>query len=89
MNYKGILAEGADHILGLVGGVIGIIFGYIIAKIGGAIASAYGLSLLKPAFPWWLTAGCLLFAFLVGAGSGLIPSVQASKLNPVDALRYE
>jgi len=76
-------------LLGIIGGILGIILGYIIAKIGGLIAAAYGLSLLRPAFPWWLTIGCLLFAFLVGAGSGLFPAIQASKLNPVDALRYQ
>ena len=31
----------------------------------------------------------LLFAFLVGMISGAIPAYQASKLRPVDALRYE
>lgn len=76
-------------LLGLIGGLMGIILGYIIANIGGAAASAYGLSLLKPAFPWWLTLGCIMFAFLIGALSGLLPAVQASKLKPVDALRYE
>lgn len=75
--------------LGLIGGAIGIILGYGIAKMGGFIAAAYGLALLKPAFPWWLTVGCLLFAFMIGAGSGFLPALQASKLNPVDALRYE
>ena len=53
------------------------------------IAASAGLALLKPAFPWWLTTGCLLFAFLIGVGAGLIPALQASKLKPVDALRYE
>ena len=76
-------------LLGLIGGIIGIILGYLIAKLGGLIAAAYGLSLLRPSFPWWLIVGCLLFALLVGAGSGFLPSLQASKLNPVDALRYE
>ena len=76
-------------ILGLIGGTMGILFGYSIAKLGGFIAAINGLSLLKPAFPLWLTIGSLLFAFLVGAGSGLLPAIQASKLNPVDALRYE
>ncbi len=76
-------------ILGLIGGLVGIIFGYGIAKFGGYIAALYGLGMIRPAFPLWLTMGCLLFAFLVGAGSGLIPSLQASKLKPVDALRYE
>ncbi|MBR9691199.1 ABC transporter permease [Candidatus Woesearchaeota archaeon] len=76
-------------ILGLVGGIIGIIFGYSIAKLGAVIAASAGLSMLRPTFPLWLVIGCLLFAFLVGAISGLFPALQASKLNPVDALRYE
>ena len=76
-------------LLGIIGGAIGIILGYFIAKLGGLIAAFYGLSLLRPAFPWWLTLSCLLFAFLVGTLSGIVPAIQASKLNPVDALRYE
>ena len=76
-------------ILGLIGGTIGIFFGYGISYLGGRIAAIYGLTMLKPAFPLWLVMGCLLFAFIVGAASGLLPSIQASKLKPVDALRYE
>ncbi len=76
-------------VLGLIGGAIGVFFGYLIAKGGGFIAASYGLSMLRPAFPLWLIIGCLLFAFFVGTGSGILPSIQASKLNPVDALRYE
>lgn len=75
--------------LGLVGGTVGLGFGYLIAKLGELIARFYGLAMLKPAFPLWLIIGCMLFAFLVGAGSGLLPAIRASKLNPVDALRYE
>ena len=76
-------------ILGFAGGVFGIILGYGIAKLGGYIAKQYGLSMLQPYFPWWLIVGCLLFAFLVGAFSGTLPAIRASRLNPVDALRYE
>ncbi|MBW2980383.1 ABC transporter permease [Candidatus Woesearchaeota archaeon] len=76
-------------ILGLIGGLVGIGFGYAIAKVGGFIAATAGLGMLRPAFPLWLIIGCLLFASVVGAGSGLLPSIQASKLNPVEALRYE
>jgi len=76
-------------LLGLLGGTIGIILGYGIAKLGGAIAAANGLLMLQPAFPWWLTVGCLTFAFLIGAGSGFLPAIQAAKQKPVDALRYE
>ena len=76
-------------ILGLIGGSIGIFLGYGISSLGGRLAAIYGLTMLRPAFPLWLVAGCLMFAFLVGVGSGLLPSYQASKLKPVDALRYE
>lgn len=76
-------------LLGFIGGVTGVIAGYFIASTGGAIAAGYGYSLLKPIFPWYLTLGCILFATLVGILAGLLPAYQASKLKPVDALRYE
>ena len=76
-------------ILGLLGGILGVILGYGISKMGQFIARSAGLTFLKPYFPLWLIIGCLLFAFFVGAGSGLLPAYQASKQKPVDALRYE
>ena len=76
-------------IIGLIGGAIGILFGYGLAKLGGFFAASAGFALLKPAFPWWLIVGSLLFSFIVGAASGFFPARAASKLKPVDALRYE
>jgi putative ABC transport system permease protein len=76
-------------LLGLAGGILGVLFGYAIAKTGGSIAASAGYSLLSPVFPWQLTVGSLLFAFLVGSLSGLFPAMRAAKLKPVDALRYE
>ena len=76
-------------LLGLIGGAIGILFGYGIASLGGAIAAAAGFALLKPAFPWYLILGCAMFAFLVGIVSGIMPAVRAAKQKPVESLRYE
>ena len=76
-------------LFGLVGGALGIFAGYLVAKTGGAIATAYGYPILQPIFPLWLIAGCLMFSFFVGAVAGLLPAVQASRLQPVEALRYE
>jgi len=76
-------------ILGLVGGLLGVLLGYIVSKTGETIIAATGYDFLKPYFPWWLTVGCLVFAWMVGTVSGYLPSRQAAKLQPVQALRYE
>ena len=76
-------------LLALLGGAFGIAFGYLLASAGGAAAAAAGYSFLKPIFPLWLIIFCLVFSFVVGALAGLLPARQASKLQPVDALRYE
>ncbi|MBU1205251.1 MAG: ABC transporter permease [Nanoarchaeota archaeon] len=75
--------------LGLIGGSIGMLLGYGLAKLGAMAIAAAGYSFLKPYFPWWLTVGCLVFSFMVGAASGFFPARAASRLKPVDALRYE
>tara|TARA_Y100000310_G_scaffold339842_1_gene433786 strand:- start:8991 stop:10211 length:1221 start_codon:yes stop_codon:yes gene_type:complete len=76
-------------ILGFIGGAIGILIGYGLAKLGGSILTSVGYSVFQPYFPLWLTLSLLMFSFLVGAASGYFPARAASKLNPVDALRYE
>ena len=76
-------------LLGLIGGAIGIILGFLIASFGGFIAAEAGYTMLQPTFPWWLILGCLLFSLFIGIFSGYLPAKQASKLKPVDALRYE
>ncbi len=77
-------------LLGLVGAVIGIGLGYSASKvIENIAANALGSNLLQAAVPWYLILGCLLFGFLIGAISGTLPAIRASKTNVVDALRYE
>lgn len=75
-------------LLGLVGGIIGIIIG-----LGLAYGAAAGISgalgglefVITPNTPLLVFAG--VFSVLVGAISGVLPAIQASKLNPVEALR--
>jgi putative ABC transport system permease protein len=76
-------------LFGFAGGVLGIFLGYLVASLGGIIAANAGYPILKPIFPLWLILGCLTFSFLVGSLAGFLPALQASKLQPVDALRYE
>ena len=77
-------------ILGMIGGVIGVVLG-ILLGIGASFfaGQALGSNLLKAYFPWYLIVGALIFSFGVGCASGALPALQASKLKPVDALRYE
>ena len=77
-------------LLGLVGGIIGILLGIGISKSVELIASAaLGSSLIKAEFPLYLIIGSLLFSFIIGTLSGALPAYQASKLRPIEALRYE
>ena len=77
-------------LLGLVGGAIGIALGIGLSKLVEFLAFQFlGTSLIKAFFPWYLIVGALLFSFLIGTVSGLLPAKQAASLKPVDALRYE
>ena len=76
-------------ILGLAGGAIGVALGIGFSKLVEIAVSTTGNTFLKAAFSPYLIAGALLFAFVVGTISGAMPAIRASKLRPVDALRYE
>ena len=67
----------------LIGGGIGIFLGIVM---GNLLAIAMGASFL---IPWgWILLG-LVACVATGLASGIIPASKASKLDPVDALRYE
>tara|TARA_Y100000310_G_scaffold228743_1_gene231034 strand:- start:2009 stop:3220 length:1212 start_codon:yes stop_codon:yes gene_type:complete len=75
--------------LGFVAGVIGATFGLLISYAGGVLLDNLGWGFLSPHFSVWLFVGCVVFATVTGGISGVIPAIRASKINPVDALRYE
>ena len=75
--------------LGFVGGVVGVALGFILTSIAKTILNNLGWSFLSPTYSWSLFLGCILFATLTGAISGAFPAYRASRIRPVDALRYE
>lgn len=75
--------------LGFVAGLVGVGVGYLATFIAGNVLTSLGWGFLQPFYSWQLFAGCLLFAVVTGAISGVIPAINASKINTVDALRYE
>ena len=78
-----------SSLLGFVAGCIGVFFGWLFAYIANGVIASYGFSFLSAAFPPYLFIGCILFATITGAVSGVFPARNASKTNTVDALRYE
>ncbi|HPF51200.1 MAG TPA: ABC transporter permease [Draconibacterium sp.] len=70
-------------VVGQIGGFVGIILGIII---GNLVAALIGSSFFVP---WtWILLGVFL-CFLVGIISGYYPAQRASKLDPIESLRYE
>ena len=65
----------------LIGGIIGLIVSYPLSLIANQI--------LPTAMPLSVVFLAIFVSLLVGLISGFLPAYRASKLDPVDALRYE
>ena len=65
------------------GGVLGIVFG---ASVGLAVHYGTGFPV---SLPWWAFAIGIGFSAGVGVFFGMVPAVRASRLDPIEALRYE
>jgi len=77
-------------LLGLVGGAIGVGLGVALGKSVEYIAkTVLGTNLLQASISLSLIIGALTFSFLIGTLSGILPAMQAARLKPADALRYE
>ena len=66
-----------------LGGVLGIVLG---AAIGWGVHFASGFPI---SLPWWSFAIGLGFSASVGIFFGMYPAFKASRLDPIEALRYE
>ncbi len=76
-------------IFGLFGGLGGVILGLGLAKIVEIYCRTQNIFLLKASITPQLILFGLAFSFLIGCIAGFLPARSASKLNPVEALRYE
>jgi putative ABC transport system permease protein len=77
--------------IGLVGGILGIIFGVLAAYIISLVAAGFGIRGLFSfaSLDFFGLFIVLFFTFIIGILSGVLPARQASKMEPADALRYE
>ncbi len=74
-------------LLGTVGGGIGILIGTLGIILGTKILQSTLGTDVAPQINILLMVGALVASFILGAASGVIPALQAAKMNPVDALR--
>ena len=77
-----------SSLLSLIGGIIGIIFGWLIARIVEQVATATGNTFV----PIVGMDAILLstgFSAIIGLFFGIYPASRAANLEPVEALRYE
>ncbi len=66
-----------------VGGLLGIFCG---ASVGLGV---HALSGFPVSLPWWSFAIGIGFSASVGVFFGMVPAIRASRLDPIEALRYE
>jgi putative ABC transport system permease protein len=74
-------------VLGVLGGLIGILFGLGLGRLVSLLPGLYGGMTMS--YDPLLFARALAIALLGGAVGGLYPAWRATRLRPVEALRYE
>ncbi len=77
-----------SSLLSMIGGLIGIGLGWLIAYVVGLVAKANGTD-LTPAVGLDAILLATLFSTAVGLFFGIYPANRAANLEPVEALRYE
>lgn len=70
----------------LLGGLFGIFLGI---TLGNGVAKFIGSADTQFIIPWlWIISG-IIICILVGLAAGVYPAYKASKLDPIESLRYE
>jgi putative ABC transport system permease protein len=81
-------------VIGVAGGLIGTLLGWMAGKIINFGANIYirsqgGLPGNMFSLPFWLVAASIAFSILVSLMAGSYPASRAARLNPIQALRHD
>ena len=81
-----VLIEAA--IVGLIGSLVGVAFGYGLAALLNAVLSAAsGQSAYAPLLSVRTVVTCIVIGLVVTIASGVFPSIKASRVAPLEAMR--
>jgi putative ABC transport system permease protein len=69
--------------LSMIGGIIGLVLGVLLVLL---ISASFNMPF---AFPLWSVIAAVGVTTIVGLIAGIYPAAKASKLDPIEALRYE
>ena len=75
--------------IGLIGGVVGIGFSFLISFIINQIVMKMGMEMTLSYIPLWLAGSSVGFAILVGMVAGFFLVLRAMRLSPLAAIRNE
>ncbi|MFH1173530.1 MAG: ABC transporter permease [archaeon] len=76
-------------LIGMVGGLLGVVFGIVLSGALPALMGETGMLRGGTFVSLHAILMALSVSVIIGIAAGIIPAYQASKLKPVDALRYE
>ncbi len=86
--YRTFLLEAAT--LGLIGGALGAVLGWLIALVVGAVVNGYlaqqKLSGVHLSLPWTLVAGVLAGSTLLALAAGALPAARAARMSAREAV---
>lgn len=85
-------------IIGFFGGVVGLIFSFILSLLMNTVLSGIMSTMLGTIggggstisiIPWWVAAGSLVFSTAIGLIAGYSPARRAMRLSALESLRNE
>jgi putative ABC transport system permease protein len=85
-NILGLILREA-FVLGIVGGLVGIAIAFGLGYMINSIPTMEGM--MPPQWNGEIFGRAILVAFMLGVLGGLYPAYRATRLQPIEALRYE
>ncbi|MBN2102432.1 ABC transporter permease [bacterium] len=80
--------------IGLIGGIFGLLLGWLVTKIANAVANMIFLKEMDFSvnffhIPFWLILSAIAFSIGISLLAGIYPAARAAAVNPVEALRHD